>query len=139
MKYALIIIAIVLLSAIVYVLYENAPFISFESPKPVSQTQVIVQSVDVSENSIVLHVSSTASAGLFSGYRATYDGDALYVSFMPIVVNGGSGVFTIPNTYGKIDAVYLRGTPGEPDRLIWPHNTTRFDDEPTFTPTQPKL
>lgn len=62
--------------------------------------------------------------GWYNGYKADYKDGVLYVDLVVSMIHrpGMQGTpfsISIPNTYGTINRIYLRGHGSEGDKLIW--------------------
>ena len=92
-----------------------------------STDNIHVSSVSVSSSTVSFTGGFAGSAMWYNGYTATYKDGSLYLDIQvsSIQLPGLAGdpfTVSIPNTYGDIKQIYLRGQSAEGDKQIWPQN-----------------
>ena len=112
-----IVVVIVLAVGVIYVLSHGHT----------STSNIHVSSVSVSSSTVSFTGGFAGSAMWYNGYTATYTDGSLYLDIQvsSIQLPGMAGdpfTVSIPNTYGNIKQIYLRGQGAEGDKQIWPIN-----------------
>lgn len=85
-----------------------------------------VRDISVTDNQITIQADFAGNSSLmYNGYKAVYRNEILYVSIVTSLlhswsISGDPFTVIIPNTYGTIKSVYLKGVDPEGDKLIWP-------------------
>lgn len=96
---------------------------------------LLVQSVHTTTDAITIQLTPTASAIQFRNYTVEAKDGALYVtivgSYTSLFAKEWPGTISIPNTYGTLSAIYLKGQGHEEDVMIWPENMTMAHTPPT--------
>ncbi len=84
-----------------------------------------ITNIDVTDNFINVKGEFNGSAVWYEGYKTKYDNGNLYITILGLKLapaSKGSINISIPNNFGKIDAIYLTGDRNNDDILIWPKN-----------------
>jgi hypothetical protein len=116
---------LVVVSTIIGIFYVNSfrpdTFEGERNVVPISTIAILF--AEVSEKTIDLGITFTTSYGSYRSYATNFQDGKLFVTLLH---SGEKDITTpilsIPNTFGTIHAVYLKGNSSEQDVLVWPKN-----------------